>query len=242
MKISKLLISLLLFCKFAVAAPREVILTEKNTVVLAETINPFMLASTLSSLFAAQVAAKANEKVYLLIYTNGGMVDACERFTEAIDKLNKVEVVILRARSAGALVSQCSKLHRSIDIAGDLVFHKIRLGIEGFLTAKELKELSDRAQEYSAHFDNVCRVRLKISKEDYDEKTDGKDWFISPKEAVEVGAADEVVEVKCSPEYEKKSPLVPKTDAPGPAVYEPLCQIIKNLHAPKGKSNGQKTI
>lgn len=232
-----LLLSILLTAQFAIATPREIVLTEANAVVLSGFVNPGNLASVLSSLFALDQNLPAGEKGYLVIYTNGGMVQNCEEFSDGLAALDRIDIVVLKARSAGALISQCSKRAVRIDIAGDLMFHKIRTMMNGIATVKQLEEFIKQMKEHSVKFDNLCRTRMKLTAEEYDKKTDDADWFLKPKEAVDVKAADEIVKVRCSPEYEKKSPVVVDTDLPGDVMLS-ICQVIKNLHANQGSKHG----
>jgi ATP-dependent protease ClpP protease subunit len=232
----KLLISLIIAFQLQFVAAKTIELTEKNTVVLAGMIHPLLLLAKINEL---ESKASDGSVVYLAIYTNGGIVDVCPKFSTLLQELPSVRILIIRARSAGALISQAPVVYRYMHSKGDLMFHSARVSLSGTYTAKELLQISQELQQASLEFDLFCIQRMTLAPGQYEKNTDGADWYLMPDAALKYGAAEEIVDVVCSPQFSKNSPTVVDIEAGTKHKTRAFCKIITDLNKKPKDSHGK---
>jgi len=213
----------------------EIVLTQENSTILSGSISPFTLATAFWDL---QKKPQDAEK-FLVLYTPGGNTHACDDFSTAVSGLKNVKVIIIKAYSAGALISQLFTGERIIADGGFLMFHQVRVILQGFFTADELLSITQDFGGYSRYFDLQCKTRMTITQEQYSKNVTGKDWVINAPEALKVGAADRVEKVVCSKRLEKENPQVDSMDPDSVEPKKSFCKILTDLQ-PKGSPNHGK--
>lgn len=225
----RLLTSILFVLAFAlpVQALQSIELSESNSVIFYGEVSPALLATTITDVIKKQIGG---QKVYLVIYSPGGMIDGGDLFSTAFSALNNVEIVIIRAWSMAAAVSQCPKIKRLIHKNGTLMFHECYRPVSGLFTAADLELMYKAAKEGSDNFNKLCRSRMKLTEKQYADHIRGTDWWLSAEDAVTVGAAEEIVDVKCGPGLEKFSPTVISLENPGEVKFEPFCKILNSIN------------
>lgn len=206
---------------------RTIELTEKNSVVVAGDINPIVLANTVTEVIKKQIDS---DVVYVVLYSPGGMIDGGELFNNSLSVFSKVEIVIIHAWSMAAAMSQCPKLKRLIHAKGSLMFHESYRQVQSFLTADELEKLAKSVREASDKFNKMCKQRMKLSDKQYKANISGTDWWLSAEDALKIGAAEEIVNVECSPGFAQYSPSVIKLGMLREIIFEPFCKILNDIN------------
>lgn len=234
----KLLTTIVLCTCLTWGATKEIVLTESNSAVLGADINPMSLASLAYIIDIKRMLNGSTEPLYVVLYSSGGIIAGCYELSEGLSTLDNVSIVIIEAYSAAALLSQCPGKSRYIHVDGHLMFHKSSVYLNETLSVSELEEVLAMFKPESEKFDDASRARMNITKEQYHERTNGKNWFLTADEAVKVGAADEVVVVKCAKEFVDNSPLVTSLEKTSAGKPVRLCRI---LDLKKEQKNGTKT-
>jgi len=231
----KSFIALVLASVIAFATPKEIILTEKNSAVLGSDINPISLASLAYVIDIKRMLNGTTEPLYVVLYSAGGIIAGCYELSEGMAKLDNLEIVIIKAASAAALLAQCPGKKRYIHSDGYMLFHKSSVYLNESLSVSDLEEVLTIFKPESERFDEASRSRMNITKEEYHEKTHGKNWVLNANEAVKVGAADEVVTVKCSKEFMTSSPVVTSLEKSSAGRPVKLCRILHDKQPQKQK-------
>ncbi len=141
------------------------------------------------------------DKIYLKLYSYGGSI---HWGMEIIQRLEAMEtpitcVVDWKAYSMGAFLLEsdaCDK--RLMTKRSTLLFHNPLVdGVGG--NAHELKNIASRLEAMGAALMAGTAERLKISEDELMAKVDDKDWTLAYREALKVGAIDDLIKVSDMP-------------------------------------------
>jgi len=217
------------------AQAKKIVLEPSSTVVVSGDIEPMKMSYVLN-----EVVSKLNPvvPVRLVLYSPGGSLAGMAEMFDFLSEDANIEIVILRAASMACLISQAPGKPRYIHKSGIMLFHHCMVSMDG-IPIKRLKKITERFEVESTQFDKMCSNRMKISFDEYLKNIDDKDWQLSPKEAIKVGAADEIVDIECSSAMRKNDIRIvpiPKFDGPMPIM---LCKLLDNMN--KENLNGTKT-
>jgi len=232
---SKLFLIFALLTSPCIAHGKKIVLEPASTVTISGDIEPMKMAYTLN-----EVVSKLSPvaPVRLVLYSPGGSLAGMAEMFDFLSEDANIEIVILRAASMACLISQAPGKPRYMHKSGIMLFHHCMVSMDG-VPFKRLKRITERFEVESTQFDKMCSNRMKIPFDEYLKNIDDKDWQLSPKEAVKVGAADEIVDVECSPAMRKQDinmAPIPKFDGAAPTT---LCKIIDKMN--KESLNGTKT-
>jgi len=195
-------------------------LTTKNTVFLTGEIEPVKLMR-----LADQIKANPNLE-YLVIHSPGGYTLGIDTFADVVSAHPRLKVVVAFAASAAAAIAQMVKVPVYILPSGGLVFHRIRSPAWG--DNRELIVWEERLRQLRISdnwFTSLCLTRMNISRPQFDLFTVGKDWYLPPFGAVQVNAADEIVEAKCSKGLHRRRHTVESYTSRGLKMQE-ICNIL----------------
>lgn len=184
-----------IFGSFGVKAEepfKGIIITPDNSAFLLEDVTQPALNAVLHKI-------KSNEEIkYLVIYSHGGDPDIVSPFTDQISKLVRLQIIIISASSSAASITQLYENQRIIVPNGRMMFHRVQFTVNG---TAEYVEWQKHLEEYRLDdelFAQQCMNRMTIPRTLYDEKTIRKDWRLDAKEALNVGAVERIVPVKCN--------------------------------------------
>lgn len=139
-----------------------------------------------------KLAAEHYPKLYLMIDSYGGDLDAAFQFSRTLENL-KVPVectVDGDALSAAFFILQSCTVRkateRSVLMAHEPYFR-------GTVNTSSIQSYAQRLAAFSRQFAGHCVARMKITLAEYIAKTSKTDWWMTPEEALKVGAVDELV-------------------------------------------------
>ncbi len=134
-----------------------------------------------------------NPDAEIVLSTPGGERDASEAIADAIIKHGNVRCVVRdQAMSGGFAILQACRL-RVMRMSAKLGTHEPRLmipfGIERSLAGQILESLERSSKAWNSR----CGKRLKLTAAEYEAKVRGKDWVLTAREALSVGAVDQLL-------------------------------------------------
>jgi ATP-dependent protease ClpP protease subunit len=190
----------LLLLVSSVCYGKEVLLTTTNTVTIRGEINDESMQKAkldLMKLYAQRGFSKY--KIYVVLDSGGGSIDAGEDFIQMAKQLRDVETITIFAASMASGIVQALPGSRYITGNGTMMFHRAYARIEGQFNEGELESRLRLSKRIVGILEQRNADRLKLDLNSY--KTLVKDeYWIYADEAVQKNAADEVVDVRCSNE------------------------------------------
>jgi ATP-dependent Clp protease protease subunit len=207
---------------------RLIVLNSKNTVAFRGVVTSDSVAAAQAKLIAMSNALSKNDRIYLVLDTPGGSVDAGMRLIDMVAGLpQKVDTITVFAASMGFHIAQHFG-NRLILPSGTLMSHRARGGVEGQLPG----ELNTRVNFYMAELekeDRFIAARLGMSFEKYRDMIRDEYW-IGGESSLKDRVADEVVLARCEKDLlgTEKSEIVTffgkitLTYSQCPLVSEPL--------------------
>lgn len=171
------------------------ILSARNTVTLRTAFTSGSVSHVVAQILEKDKILNKREPIYLVLDTPGGSVGAGLDLIEAVKGLDReVRTVTTFAASMGFITAQ-SLGKRYITETGVLMSHRARGGSRGQIPG-ELNTRVNFWTKYLKEVDKGVAKRLGITADEllqkhYDE------WWMGGTEAVDAGAADKVVKVRC---------------------------------------------
>lgn len=141
-------------------------------------------------------AIKNNHPTTILINSPGGQVWAGLTLVDALAEASRAGIVTTcvvdrEAASMAAVVLQmCSR--RLVKAGSFVLFHNAATSVK-HATSRELRQIADDLDAVSHRLAITASWRLNITLTEYEKRVNGKDWYLSPAEAVAIGAADGVL-------------------------------------------------
>ena len=137
----------------------------------------------------------ANKELYLVMKTPGGSVIDGMDLIRAVSHLrHKVVTVSIHAISMGFQFAQALPGPRYVLSTGIIMTHPIAGGCQG--RAIEVESCLNFMRELAQSLDVIAAARMKMSLADYQKKS-SEEWWAVGQGAVDLGMADEVVDIKC---------------------------------------------
>lgn len=135
-----------------------------------------------------------HEPTTITINSSGGSVGAGVVLWKQLRKAARVVTVTCiveeeAASMAAILLQACTK--RYITAGSYLMFHEASSTVSG--TAREIAQGARDLAAYSHRLAIYASHRMKLTLSQYTKRVSGADWYLSPHEAVKVGAADAVI-------------------------------------------------
>jgi len=193
--------------------PRQIVLSEENTLVLDQEFDGASVSALIESARQLDSKLESKQPLYLFLYTPGGSIQDGLELYEALKGLNRpVHTITLFAASMGfQTVQQLGE--RYILENGVLMSHKARGGFTG--------EFSDGQSQLDARYSlwlsiikemddqTVKRTGGKQTLKTYRAHYENEMWLLG-KQAVAQGYADAVVTVKCDATLQGKRGITVK--------------------------------
>lgn len=182
-------------------ASSSVTLSESNTVVLADEVNPVTISKAAQKIRELDESLPKNKAIYLVLDTPGGSIQSGLELVGLVQGLGRpVHTVTLFAASMGFQIAQ-NLSDRLIVSNGILMSHKARGTISGEFNGDGTSQLDKRYKLFGDMVVNMDKQTVKRTKgkqtlESYRKAYENELW-LSAGEAVEQGYADRVVNAKC---------------------------------------------
>lgn len=231
------LLLLLFFLSFsAFASPTKINLTPENTVVFRDAVTSNSIGVLQQDLFAISAGLEKDDIIYLVIDSPGGSIPAGLDMQDIITLIpQKIHTISIFAASMGFFLSQLGD-QRFITERGVMMGHRAKGGFEGQFENGEIESQLALWKKIVRSMEEFLAEKMGISLEKYKEKTKDEMWLYG-KEAVSENAADDVVQIICSPELIKQVISVETTTM---TLFGPMskkstysgCPLIRN---PLGK-------
>jgi ATP-dependent protease ClpP protease subunit len=142
--------------------------------------------------FFAVWLAKANNP-RILIHSGGGIMDAGLAIMTMVKQHGRVRCEVRGFAGSGAFGVLQTCAHRAMASSSRLMTHEPRRfagAVDRYGAADILRQF-----DYSTPLWNgLMRARLKVTREEYESKVRRQDWTMDAKEALRVGAVDEILE------------------------------------------------
>jgi ATP-dependent protease ClpP protease subunit len=146
--------------------------------------------------FLEQANADNPQAIVLEISSPGGEVDAGFLLMKAVERSHAPVVCVVDGEAASmafAILQSCSR--RAMTTRSSLLAHQISVSVQNFGgNEKDWRNVAEMLRVAGEALDRHCAHRLHVNFEEYRAKiADGKDWWMTPAEALAVGAVDQVV-------------------------------------------------
>lgn len=197
-KMIKFLLFIIVIFSAVVASAKTIELTASNTVVMVDAIEP---SSTITwAAKARQLDARRSNKktpLYVLLSCPGGTVVGLKELKIAFSGIPNLHTIILSASSACAMLPQYLPGTRYITEDAQLMYHLISMYIRGgFYNVEDIKTIIKAFdKDIDLYADTVKRSSISLTQ--FITTISKGDWVMGTKEALDLGFADEVVDLKC---------------------------------------------
>lgn len=187
--------------------------SHKGTTIVLDEDNMLVLNTQVDSESVGKLITQAREldrkalfskkPIYLFLNTPGGEVETGMQLIDALNSLNRpVHTVTLFAASMGFQIVQ-NLGNRYVTKHGELMSHRAAGGFQGSFGGKSPSQLENRFKRIKAMLDEmdeqtVARTKGKQTLKSYQEAYADELW-LTAKNAIKEGYADETVNVQCSP-------------------------------------------
>lgn len=185
---------------------KTVYLTEKNTVVYADMINTYSVDLVTAAIVAKRLFVPEQEPLYIVIGSYGGFYEQALILRFFLDRVPNLVLICYNCQSAAGLVFMTSAHPRYVVKNSTLMMHEM---YNPHATAKFMSnpKLVESFVKSSDEFDRSIANVLKMKLKDYQKKVTDTSWVVRGKDIVKLGAADEVINVRCNAFIKTIAPL-----------------------------------
>ena len=172
----------------------KIVLTADNMVLIKGEIGVISMIKATKEVLALR-AKNANSKIYLVMNSPGGEIDAGLAFIKFLKTQKNITTIsIFAASMASGIVEALPE--RLITKDGTLMFHRAHVGLEGYINNGELEVRLAYIKKTVQVLEDINRARFGISLEAYRQLVQNEYWLFG-QEAIEKKAADRVVDISC---------------------------------------------
>lgn len=196
-------LSLLVMLSDSSWAASVVTLTPENSAILRGVVSQQSMSQLTTKLLKLDAArVDASKPIYLVIDSPGGSISAGSDFIQLAKTIPNLQTVTIFGASMAAGIVEALPGKRLIAENGTLMFHRASGGVEGQLERGELESRLGYVQDIVRDMEQTNSKRINMSLELY--KSLVKDeWWLYGSKALDSGAADDIVQIRCSPELLK---------------------------------------
>lgn len=162
--------------------------------VSAESINKL----TLELAEAVDTRGDKSYPIYLVLDSPGGDIDVGQSFIEYAKTIPNLHTVTIFAASMAAGIVEALPGKRYIIETGVLMFHRAKGGVSGQFESGEMESRLDFYKKIVRNMEQKNADRMNMSLDTYKSKVKDEYWILGS-EAVSKKAADEEINIKCSP-------------------------------------------
>lgn len=184
-----------------------ILLTPDNTVNFFGDVSSRSVTGVQLELMKLSERLEEDDEIYLILNTPGGSVFDGLALMDTIRGVpQKIHTITMTAVSMGFVFAQLIEGKRYILPTGVFMSHRSSGGVDGQFNG----ELDSRLNFYRRVFDTMetsIAKRMGITLKEYRDKITNELWFFGD-DAVKGGAADEVVNIKCSYELLKEKVII----------------------------------
>lgn len=135
--------------------------------------------------------------IYLVLDTPGGSVYAGDQFIQFLKGYKNIQTITIFAASMGAMIVELHAGKRFITDNGILMFHRASGRFEGQFEEGELESQLNFWKAMIRSMEDSVAKRVGLSLEEY-KRYIKDEWWLRGEKAISMGAADEVINVKCT--------------------------------------------
>lgn len=194
----------LLLCLGNPLLAATITLTTKNTATLTGVVDERSVYSAMTELMTADIRRKScASSIYLVINSPGGSIHAGNKLIQYAKTIcNLHTVTIYGASMASAIAMQLPGKRYATEIS-QFMFHRARVAFPNVKEVEKIESSLLQAKKLIAHLEskNACRIGLSLSKY---KNLVRDEWRIFGEEAVTLGVADKIVNLKCSAKLQKQ--------------------------------------
>lgn len=179
----------------------RIVLSETNSVLLADEVNPTSVTKVLKKIQELDESLPSKEPIYLILDTPGGSIQSGLELIDSVKGLNRpIHTITIFAASMGFQIAQ-NLSDRLILPSGVLMSHKAKGGFVGEFNGDGLSQIDKRYKLWSDRVlemdrQTVKRTRGKQTLESYRTSYENEMW-LTGEQAVAQGYADNIVTAKC---------------------------------------------
>lgn len=153
-------------------------------------------------ILAKKEALNSQDMLYVIIVSSGGNYEAMLQYSKILDLIPNITLICKACFSAAAGIFVNSSHPRLVISKSKILLHEMYLS---HFTAEMSKKSSivQDLQVDSDNFNKIFYLKMKMKKEDYDNKIKDFNWYIEKDEALKLNLADEEVKIECD-KYVKK--------------------------------------
>jgi ATP-dependent protease ClpP protease subunit len=135
--------------------------------------------------------------IYLVIESPGGSIMAGENFIEVAKTIKNLHTITIFAASMASAIVEALPGERLILDSGTLMFHRAKGQVGGQFETGELESRLDFYKSFVRRMEIRNAERMKMSLKAYKQSVVNELW-LSGKQCVDKGAADEIVAIRCT--------------------------------------------
>ena len=202
------LATLLLISSISHAKPETIELDGRNVVVMDENMDDTSTHKFMQSIIGARIALPQEEKLYVVISSNGGSYKSALTLEGVLDKVSSnsnVVVICKYCASAAGYVFATFKGTKLVTPGSTVMMHEMvvmRMSAEMTKDDHTIANLRENSDE----FNKAMYSHLGISKEEYEKHIVGKEWNLKGADIVKNHLADKLVIVHCNSYIENVIP------------------------------------
>lgn len=202
-------------------------LEAKNTVILRGPVTATSVSKLQSEVNEMSLNLKSNDKIYLVLDTPGGSVEAGMNLIDHLKALpQKIETITLFSASMGFQIAQNMDT-RYITPSGTLMSHRARGGVRGQFYG-ELESRYNMIKRKIDYLDAIAAKRLKIKVKDYKSLIKDEYW-VGGFDAKTDNAADSVINLRCGKTLQGETTEMVTTIFGRVEVTLSKCPIIRGI-------------
>lgn len=178
-------------------------LTPSNSLTFRGTVTSASMASLASKLSKLDQERPAGAPIYLVLDSPGGSIGAGQDFIDYARTVPNVHTISIFAASMAAGIVEALPGRRYITSSGTIMFHRASGGLEGQIETGEMESRLKYFKEFILAMEIRNAYRLNMPLKLYKDAVKDELWLYSTG-AVKAGAADKVLDIRCSKDLVNK--------------------------------------
>ena len=192
------------------ATGHTIVLNDKNMISIDSRIDGLSMSVAKKELQKlVDIRGRGFYTIYIVVRSGGGSLDAGFKFANYAKNIPLVETISIDSFSMASAIVNILPGKRWGTPTCSIGFHEGTLLIESvipspYVNRADIERMRQLYEKSFEEFEAANYSRMKISKEEYQSKVNGKDWVVSGNAAVLANAIDEIADVVCDNSLKNK--------------------------------------
>lgn len=189
---------------------KPVLLTQKNTLFLDETIDAMSVKKNIMVIVGQRQLLPLDETLYIVIASYGGEYESGLVLSYVLTKVPNMKVICTYCASMAGAIFELADTERLVIGNSQMLMHE--MFVEK-VTANMLnqKNFKSTLQQDSDDFNKIFWTKMKITKGEYEKKIVNTEYILIGADIVKAGLADRLIKVECDESLVRLAPNTCKT-------------------------------